>query len=305
MPETNNESALEMRLKQITKYMTIGLLSILVLVGVFVVYLGNAKQNESIATQNQQIQAQAAIDSDICRVYPDQNLCIIAREITQDPSTPVSARDGKDGKDGKDGDQGIQGRGVSTFTVNNAGDLIVSYSDGKTENVGRVVGQDGAPGIDGRGVLAAELQSGSLVIRYTDGSSQNLGIVVGPAGAQGVTGESGTKGDTGATGAEGPKGADGISVLRVYLSGATIMVEYSNGTSEAVGDIILTTIASVTCTDDYLTVTMTDGKSAGVAVDCTPDAIIPTAPVPNPSIPEPAPSTPVTVPETETIVPNS
>lgn len=307
MPETSTESAVELRFKQINRYMTIGLLSILVLGVIFSLYLANAKQNETIANQNQQLQAQAAIDSDICQVYPSQSLCVIAREIAQDPTNPVTDRETPDGKDGKDG---TPGRGVSSFTTNASGDLIVTYTDGRTQNAGRVLGpkgDEGAPGKDGRGIISSEVIDGSLIIRYSDGTSQNMGVVVGPAGTNGIDG---TPGANGADGKEGPpgkdgkdgingtNGLDGVSVSRVYTraSDNMVIVELSNGVSNEVGTIISTTIQSVTCTAGTLTVTMTDGRSASAGVRCSDDPGTYT-PAP-PSVPEPE-IPPTTVPQTQ------
>lgn len=199
MPEAYNESELEQRFKQMTKYVKLGLLSILVLGLILFPYLGNAKQNEIIATQNQQIQAQAAINSDICKVYPDQEFCKLAQSIAEDPKTPVDPEGtkGENGKDGKDGKDGPTGRGISSFTTNADGDLIVTYTDGKTQNAGRILGpkgETGAPGANGRGITSSEVISGSLIVRYSDGTSQNLGVVVGPAGANGETGPAGKDG---------------------------------------------------------------------------------------------------------------
>ena len=305
MPETSTESAVELRFKQINRYMTIGLLSILVLGVIFSLYLANAKQNETIANQNQQLQAQAAIDSDICQVYPSQSLCVIAREIAEDPSNPVEDRQLPNGKDGKDGKDGTPGRGVSSFSTNVSGDLIVTYSDGRTQNAGRVLGPkgetgaEGLPGKDGRGIISSEVIDGALIIRYSDGTSQNMGVVVGPAGANGANGSDGSPGANGIDGKEGPpgkdgkdgidgtNGTDGVSVTRVYTraSDNMVIVELSNGVSNEVGTIISTTIQSVSCTAGTLTVTMTDGRSASAGVHCSDD--------PEPYTP-PQPSTPPT-----------
>lgn len=308
MPETSTESAVELRFKQINRYMTLGLLSILVLGVIFSLYLANAKQNETIANQNQQLQAQAAIDSDICQVYPSQSLCVIAREIAQDPTNPVTEREVQNGSNGKDG---TPGRGVSSFTTNASGDLIVTYTDGKTQNAGRVLGpkgEAGLPGKDGRGIISSEVIDGSLIIRYSDGTSQNMGVVVGPAGAPGANGTNGSEGPAGKDGRDGidgkdgVNGTDGVSITRVYTRSTDnmVIVELSNGTSNEVGTIISTTIQSVTCTAGTLTVTMTDGRSASAGVHCsdTPDAYLPPQPPTEEPIEPPAtPDTPTNTPQ--------
>ena len=49
---------------------------------------------------------------------------------------------GADGKDGKDGTNGADGRGITSSEINASGELILTYSDGSTVNVGVVVGTD-------------------------------------------------------------------------------------------------------------------------------------------------------------------
>lgn len=58
-------------------------------------------------------------------------------------------RDGRDGQDGADGEPGAPGRGFTGADINDFGELIITASDGSVLNLGRVVGQDGAPGADG------------------------------------------------------------------------------------------------------------------------------------------------------------
>lgn len=62
-------------------------------------------------------------------------------------------RDGKDGADGQPGTagadgqpgtDGADGRGIKSTAINEAGELVVTYDDGSTVNVGRVRGKDGA-----------------------------------------------------------------------------------------------------------------------------------------------------------------
>ncbi|SIQ65323.1 hypothetical protein SAMN05421802_1231, partial [Corynebacterium afermentans] len=57
--------------------------------------------------------------------------------------------DGVDGKDGKDGKDGENGRGIANLEVNEDGELMVTYTDGETQNLGRVAGADGQDGTDG------------------------------------------------------------------------------------------------------------------------------------------------------------
>ena len=64
----------------------------------------------------------------------------------------LDGRDGKDGKDGKDGADGQDGEdGISIVgtKIDFDGSLVVTFSDGKTINVGDVVGEKGERGPQG------------------------------------------------------------------------------------------------------------------------------------------------------------
>lgn len=265
------------RYRQMFRYLWIGLIGLLIMGVLLFFYVGQAKQSEHTATTNAQVQADATKDSDVCKVYPQQELCVLARKIAADPTATLTP---KDGKDGKDGAPGATGRGVTKFDKVN-GELIVEYTDGTTQNVGSVVGKDGTNGINGKGILSAGIDSGSLVVHFTDGSSENLGIVVGPAGSPGSAGAPGKDGAAGATGPSGApgkdglngtNGKDGISVTNVTIdSQGYVQVSYSNGTTSSAGRIIVNSITSMKCQNDTLTITVADGTAFSATVDCTPD----------------------------------
>ena len=92
-------------------------------------------------------------------------------------------------------------RSIIKAEINDAGELVVTYDNGDTENLGEVKGADGQngeqgpkgdtgaagkDGKDGRGIANLEVnKDGELIATYTDGETQNLGRVVGadaPAG---------------------------------------------------------------------------------------------------------------------------
>ncbi len=279
-----NESALELRLKQVTRYVTLGLLGVLALCALLFMYIGSVKQNEQTAISNSQVQADETKDSDTCKIYPEQELCVLARKIAANPKEAVIPKDGEKGLDGEKGDRGEQGergRGVASFDVAE-GNLMITYTDGQVQNAGKVVGKDGEKGVDGlagRGILSAGLDAGNLIIRYTDGTAENVGMVVGPAGQNGENGQSGTN---------GTNGTNGVSVIDLQVdSSGYVQVTYSNGTTASAGRVIVNTITSMVCESDTLTITMVDGQSFSTTVDCTPD----NTPNPPASNPEPAPTT--------------
>jgi hypothetical protein len=281
---TTNESALELRLKQVTRYVTLGLLGVLALCALLFMYIGSVKENEKNAISNSQVQADQTKDSDTCKIYPEQELCVLARKIAANPTVAVIPKDGEKGDKGDKGDPGDIGRGVVSFQTSKEGDLIVTFTDGYVQNAGRVVGKDGINGIDGKdgkGILSTELEAGNLVINYTDGSSQNVGMVVGLQGVQGDPGQTGATGATGPQGPAGPAGAPGPagrSIIDLKVDNTnTVIVYYSDGTSAIAGQLIISTIRSMVCQKDALTITMTDGTSFSATVDCTPDNL----PIPN------------------------
>lgn len=56
---------------------------------------------------------------------------------------------GTDGKNGIDGQNGADGRGITSTEINANGELVLTYSDGSTTNVGVVVGAKGDKGDTG------------------------------------------------------------------------------------------------------------------------------------------------------------
>lgn len=294
--EASNESALEMRLKQITRYVTLGLLGVLALCALLFMYVGSVKQNEKAAIENTQIQADQTKDSTFCSIYPNDDICVLSRQIAANPTEAVVP---KDGEKGETGEQGPAGRGVTTFDINGDGHLIVNYTDGTSRDVGKVIGKDGKDGIDGsdgKGVLSANLDAGNLIISYSDGTSENVGMVVGPQGdpgepgipgETGAQGEQGIQGEPGVAGPQGEPGPAGRSVIDLQVDSAgTVVVYYSDNTSAIAGRVIINTIRMITCENDTLTLTMVDGSALSATVDCTPDNL-PLAPQQDPSAPQP------------------
>ncbi|MBQ9599898.1 MAG: leucine-rich repeat protein [Clostridia bacterium] len=104
----------------------------------------------------------------------------------------VRGKDGKDGQDGKNGSSGSKGAtgengvGIQSVELNGEGHLIVTLSDGSSNDAGAIAGVKGEKGEKGD---------------------------KGDTGAQGIQGEKGDKGDKGDTGAQG---VDGKSAYELY-----------------------------------------------------------------------------------------
>jgi hypothetical protein len=285
-----NVSALELRIKQTNRYMTIGLLAVLALCVLLFMYVGSVKQNEQAAISNTQTQADETKDSDICKVYPEQELCVLARKIAADPTATIIPTNGTNGTNGENGKPGLDGRGITKFDLA-SGNLIVVYTDGQTQDLGPVVGKDGATGAtgltgqsgmdgkdgvdgqngqDGRGIVSTDIISGSLIVTYSDGTVQDAGVVVGP---KGDPGENGTDGAPGATGAPGLTPVSVDTDINGYVT-----ITYSDGTTETAGRVLLPTLETFTCNNGTLTLKLSNGPAKAIAADCSPDDL---PPVPN------------------------
>ena len=146
------------------------------------------------------------------------------------------------------------------MTTNDEGDLIITYTDGTTENAGKVSGpksDKGEPGKDGRGIESVRINDkGELIVTFTDGEEQNVGKVVGADGKDGQDGQNGAdgsdgdKGDPGQDGKDGANGKDGVDGKdgadgkdgRGIKSVTTndkgeVVVTYTDGTSEILGTL--------------------------------------------------------------------
>ena len=62
----------------------------------------------------------------------------------KDGTSGVNGGNGADGKNGKDGKDGV---GIAKAEINANGELILTYTDGKSVNLGKVVGADGKDGL--------------------------------------------------------------------------------------------------------------------------------------------------------------
>lgn len=104
--------------------------------------------------------------------------------------------------------QGPAGRGITSLIINASNELIVTYSDGNSVNLGNIKGPQGDPGqngtngTDGNGIVSITKTSTSglvdtYTILYTDNTSTTFTVT---NGAQGPAGQDGNDGNDGATG---------------------------------------------------------------------------------------------------------
>lgn len=174
---------------------------------------------------------------------------------------------GAAGKDGQNGTNGTDGISISSAVINESGELVLTYSDGQTANLGVIIGangkdgkdgtdgvdgkdgvdgtngtdgKDGSDGKDGISVSSAEINSdGELVLSFSNGQRSNLGSVIGAAGKDGKDGVDGTNGTDGKDGTNGTDGKNGISIIKSEINGkGELVITYSDNTMANLGVVV-------------------------------------------------------------------
>ncbi len=175
---------------------------------------------------------------------------------------------------GTNGVNGNDGVGVAKSEVNTSGELVITYSNGDSTNLGKIVGKDGLDGtngIDGVGITNASINSdGQLVLNFSDGKTVNLDKVVGMNGTDGISvtnseinsngelvltysngqrsnlgvvvgadGKDGLNGQDGKDGQNGTDGKNGIGITNAEINNSgELILTYSNGTSANLGKVV-------------------------------------------------------------------
>lgn len=162
--------------------------------------------------------------------------------------------DGKNGTNGKNGANGKDGRSITLASVNSEGQLVITYSDGSSVNLDKLVGingidgKDGTDGKDGVGINTVNItEDGKLNITLTNGTTLNLGTIKGEKGDKGDTGAKGEKGDKGDTGEQGIQGVagkdgtngkDGIGIANVLINtSGELELTFSDGQQINLGNV--------------------------------------------------------------------
>lgn len=122
--------------------------------------------------------------------------------------------------------KGADGIGITKSEINSSGELVLTYSDGTTVNLGKVKGEDGQDGADGRGIQNVSISiDGELIVTYTDSTVVNLGN---------IKGEKGEKGDRGE---KGDQGAAGRGIAKTEIVNGELIITYTDDTKENLGGI--------------------------------------------------------------------
>lgn len=110
---------------------------------------------------------------------------------------------------GANGANGNDGIGVTKSEVNTSGELVITYSDGHSTNLGKIVGKDGLDGTNGKdGLSAYEIAKNGGFIGTEEDWLKSLKGADGAKGEKGEQGIQGEKGENGADGKTPVKGTD-------------------------------------------------------------------------------------------------
>ena len=154
--------------------------------------------------------------------------------VTYDGTTIDISGVGATGPQGPAGDVGATGNGITNATVS-GGDLLLTYSNTSTQNLGSVTGSTGptgpagptgSAGSDGVHINSAALSGDNLILTLSNSATINTGNVRGPIGPAGATGPAG---DTGATGSQGVH----VNTAAVNGSGNLILTMSNASTIDA------------------------------------------------------------------------
>lgn len=134
--------------------------------------------------------------------------------------------------------QGPSGRGILTLAINENYNLIITYSDKTTENLGNIRGPQGEKGDKGdtgeTGPRGAQGEQGPQGIQGIQGIQGEIG----PQGLQGIQGEQGPKGEQGP---QGIQGETGISVTNAEIKNDNhLYITLSNNTEIDAGTAKIT-----------------------------------------------------------------
>ncbi len=89
---------------------------------------------------------------------------------------------------GANGKDGVDGVGITDASINENGELVLSFTQGEPVNLGKVVGEDGKDGEDGVGITGASINAnGELILTFSKGEPVNLGKIVGTDGTDGIS----------------------------------------------------------------------------------------------------------------------
>ena len=178
-------------------------------------------------------------------------------DLTYDGTTVDLSGVGATGPQGPQGNTGATGNGITNAVVN-SGNLLLTYSNTSTQNLGDIrgpqgatgnVGATGAAGDDGVSISSAALSGDNLQLTLSNSAVLTAGNVRGPIGPQGPTGATGPQGDGNAGVSSGSVNGSGNLILTLNDSSTVdvgnvkgdIGATGSTGPQGPAGNVLVTT----------------------------------------------------------------
>ena len=137
----------------------------------------------------------------------EKNLGVVIGADGKDGTNGTNGQDGANGLDGKDG------LGIAKSEINAKGELVLTYTNNTSVNLGKVVGTNGTDGKDGQpGAAGAKGEDGAPGANGIDGkSAYEIWLALGHTGSEEDFINS-LKGESGKDGLDGKDGEDGKSL---------------------------------------------------------------------------------------------
>lgn len=141
---------------------------------------------------------------------------------------------------GTNGVNGNDGVGITKSEVNTSGELVITYLNGDSTNLGKIVGKDGLDGTNGQnGLSAYEIAKNGGFIGTKEDWLKSLKGEKGEQGEQGIQGIQGEQGEKGVQGEKGQNGADGIGITSSEINKkGELVIIYSNNTVDNLGVVV-------------------------------------------------------------------
>jgi uncharacterized repeat protein (TIGR02543 family) len=171
------------------------------------------------------------------------------------------------GEDGQAGQNGTDGIGIQSITINTVDELVITYTNGNSTNLGSVLGEDGTNGTDGISIINVQVnEEGHLIITLSNEETIDAGLVVGRDGQDGEDGQDGTDGREielrinegfiewrlgsetdwaqlvsleDISGEDGANGTDGLGIDSITINTDNeLIITYTSGNSINLGEVV-------------------------------------------------------------------
>ncbi len=178
-----------------------------------------------------------------------------------DENAWLASLKGVQGEKGETGAAGKDGVGITKAEINTDDELVLTFSDKSSINLGNIRGPKGDKGEDGKdgvGIDYVKIENGNLLIKYTNQTDFiELGNVKGADGvgieqiyvdndgnlyvkktndntAQLLANIRGPQGPKGESGEQGPKGETGKGILKTEIVDGNLIITYTDNSSEKI-----------------------------------------------------------------------